>query len=130
VLVRLDLSAEDRDKIVAQVEARLKCPTEADFQAEQAELERHERGLGVLSRLDEFVALVSAWTAANQSERARFIAELRKTGVARARAARSRWASFEASSTYWEVACHRCDRRGRLGWSRIGAPAPLPPPGQ
>jgi hypothetical protein len=82
VLARLGLSAEDRDKIVAQVEARLKRPTEADFQAEQVELDRYDRALGALGRPDGFAALVTAWIAANESERERFIGELRKTGAA------------------------------------------------
>jgi hypothetical protein len=83
VLARLGLSAEDRDQIAAQLQARLKRPTEAEFKAEQAETDRHEHALGAaLGRPDGVAALVKAWTAADQSERERFIDELRKAGAA------------------------------------------------
>jgi hypothetical protein len=83
VLARLGLSAEDRDQIAAQLQARLKRPTEAEFKAEQEEWDRHERALGAaLGRPDGFATLVKAWTAADQSERERFIDELRKAGAA------------------------------------------------
>jgi len=82
VLDRLDLSADDRGKISAQIAARIPPPTPE----EMAEMEREAHA--AMSRLsvamghpDRLATLVRAWNAASDSEQAQFLDVLRQSGV-------------------------------------------------
>ena len=73
VLDGLDLSAEDRAKVAAQIAARIPPPT-----AEQA-AEMDRRAAEVMAGSpDGFTTLMRAWNAATDSERAKFIDRLRR----------------------------------------------------
>lgn len=82
VLDRLDLSADDRAKVAAQIAARISPPTPE----EMAEMEREADA--AISRLsiamghpDRLATLVRAWNAASDSEQAQFLDVLRQSGV-------------------------------------------------
>lgn len=82
VLAGLDLSADDRNKIAGQLEARLPRPTAAELKTADDALFRAERAIrAALGRPDGFALLMRDWNTADQSDRQRFIDELRRAGA-------------------------------------------------
>jgi hypothetical protein len=79
VLDSLDLSADARAKIAAQIAVRIPPLSAAELEADEARI------TAVIARFlpDGFSALVHAWNAANEDERQRFLDTLDQQGKAK-----------------------------------------------